>query len=127
MATFKKFEDIKAWQKARRLTSKIYSVTGSVRFAQDFGLRNQIQRASVSVMANIAEGYGRHSDKEFANFLSMAHASVSEVQSHLYVALDLSYISAEAFEELYNLLEEIGRMTFVLAAHLRKASKSGSL
>jgi len=124
MATFKKFEEIKAWQKARQLTNKIYIVTGSVRFAQDFGLRNQIQRASVSVMANIAEGYGRHSDKEFANFLSMAHASVSEVQSHLYVALDLSYISAEAFESLYDLLEEIGRMTFVLAAHLRKGTKS---
>jgi four helix bundle protein len=83
MATFRKFEDIKAWQKARRLTSKIYHATSSVRFAQDFGLRNQIQRASVSVMANIAEGYGRYSDKEFANFLNMAHASVSEVQSHL--------------------------------------------
>lgn len=55
MATFRKFEDIKAWKKARRLTSKIYHVTGSARFAQDFGLRNQIQRASVSVMANIAE------------------------------------------------------------------------
>jgi four helix bundle protein len=121
MATFKKFEDIKAWQKARRITSKIYNATGSVRFAQDFGLRNQIQRASVSVMANIAEGYGRHSDKEFANFLNMAHASVSEVQSHLYVALDLTYISAESFKELYELLEEIGRMTFVLAAHLRKS------
>jgi four helix bundle protein len=127
MATFKKFEDIKAWQKARRLTSKIYHVSGAVRFAQDFGLRNQVQRASVSVMANIAEGFGRHSDKEFANFLSIAHASVSEVQSHLYVALDLNYISAEAFEELYNLLEEIGRMTFMLAAHLRKNTSKGSL
>lgn len=94
--------------------------------AQDFGLRNQIQRASVSVMANIAEGYGRYSDKEFANFLNMAHASVSEVQSHLYVALDLSYISAEGFEELYDLLEEIGRMTFVLATHLRKTTKGPS-
>ena len=125
MATFRKFEDIKAWQKARLLTSKIYNVTASTRFAQDSGLRNQIQRASVSVMANIAEGYGRHSDKEFANFLSIAHASVSEVQSHLYVALDLGYISAGAFEELYNMLEEIGRMTFVLADHLRKANRSG--
>ena len=120
MATFKKFEDIRAWQKARLLTSKVYNITGTVRFAQDFGLRNQIQRASVSVMANIAEGFGRHSDKEFANFLSVAHASVSEVQSHLYVALDLRYISAVAFEELYELLEEIGKMTFVLATHLRK-------
>jgi four helix bundle protein len=127
MATFKKFEDIKAWQKARHLTSQIYGVTTSIRFAQDFGLRNQIQRASVSIMANIAEGYGRHSDKEFANFLNIAHASVSEVQSHLYVALDLSYISAEAFKELYGLLEEIGRMTFVLAAHLRKGDHSKPL
>ncbi|MGH9928470.1 MAG: four helix bundle protein [Pyrinomonadaceae bacterium] len=124
MATFKRFEDIKAWQKARRLTSRVYNVTGSVRFAQDFGLRNQIQRASVSVMANIAEGFGRHSDKEFANFLSVAHASVSEVQSHLYIALDLRYISVEAFKELYNLLEEIGKMTFVLAAHLRKPPRN---
>ena len=75
-------------------------------------------------MANIAEGFGRHSDKEFANFLSVAHASVSEVQSHLYVALDLRYISVEAFKELYNLLEEIGKMTFVLAAHLRKPPRN---
>ncbi len=121
MATFRRLEDIKAWQKARRVTRKIYNVTGSGRFAQDFGLRNQIQRASVSIMANIAEGFGRHSDKEFANFLSIAHASVSEVQSHLYVALDLKYLSNGAFDELYELLEEIGRMTFVLATHLRTA------
>jgi four helix bundle protein len=75
-------------------------------------------------MANIAAGFGRHSDKGFANFLSIAHASVSEVQSHLYVALDLNYISTDAFKELYRLLDEVGRMTFMLAVHLRKAKKS---
>lgn len=127
MATFRRFEEIKAWQKARGVTRKIYNVTGSGRFAQDFGLRNQIQRASVSIMANIAEGSGRHSDREFANFLSIAHASVSEVQSHLYVALDLSSLSKGAFDELYELLEEIGRMTFVLATHLRKTHRNQSL
>ena len=74
-------------------------------------------------MANIAEGFGRHSDKEFANFLSMAHASGSEVQSHLYVALDLDYIPVQVFGELYDLLDEIGRMTFMLAVHLRKSTK----
>jgi four helix bundle protein len=126
MATFKRFEDIKAWQKARRVTSKIYGITGAERFARDFGLRNQIQRASVSVMANIAEGFGRHSDKDFANFLSTAHASVSEVQSHLYVALDLEYIGTEVFEELYGLLNEIAGMTFRLATHLRSANTSRS-
>jgi len=127
MATFKKFEEIKAWQKARQLTTRIYKITSEQRFSRDFGLRDQIQRASVSIMANNAEGFGRHSDKEFANFLSIAHASVSEVQSHLYVALDLNYLSAESFKEIYGLLEEIGRMTFVLAAHLRAASRKPSL
>ncbi len=87
MATFSRFEDIQVWQKARQLTKRIYEATSSEGFARDYGLRSQIQRASVSIMANIAEGFGRRSDKEFANFLNMAHGSVSEVQSHLYVAL----------------------------------------
>ncbi len=73
-------------------------------------------------MANIAEGFGRRSDKEFANFLNMAHGSVSEVQSHLYVALDLNYIDQASFAELYDLLTEISRMTLTLAQRLR-ASK----
>lgn len=72
-------------------------------------------------MANIAEGFGRRSDKEFANFLNMAHGSATEVQSHLYVALDLSYISESTFSELNGLLDEISRMTLVLAQHLRKS------
>jgi four helix bundle protein len=92
MPTFNRFEDILAWQKAREVTRRIYEITASDRFARDYGLRNQLQRASVSIMANIAEGFGRHSDKEFANFLNMAHGSASETQSHLYVALDLGYI-----------------------------------
>ena len=119
MATFSRLEDIQVWQKARQLTKQIYEATSKGRFAQDYGLRNQIQRASISIMANIAEGFGRRSDKEFANFLNMAHGSASEVQSHLYVALDLSYINSSAFDELTGLLDEISRMTLVLAQHLR--------
>ena len=79
-------------------------------------------QASVSIMANIAEGFGRHSDKEFANFLNMAHGAVSEVQSHLYVALDLNYVDQISFAKLYDLLDEISRMTLALAQNLR-ASK----
>ncbi len=124
MPTFKRFEDIVAWQKARRLTNEIYKVTASQPFAKDYGLQRQVQRASVSIMADIAEGFGRHSDKEFANFLNISHASVSEVQSHLYVALDLAYIPKAVFDELYRLLDEVGRMTFMLAMHLRKDSSS---
>jgi len=90
-----------------------------VSFAKDFGLRDQIQRASVSIMANIAEGFGRHSDREFANFLNIAHASVSEIQSHLYVALALGYVSENAFRSLYDQFDEVSRMTLALSVHLR--------
>lgn len=119
MPTFKRLEDILAWQKARQATRLVYELTANGRFGRDYGLRNQTHRASVSVMANIAEGFGRRSDKEFANFLNMAHGSVSETQSHLYVALDLNYIEQDSFSKLYSLLDEISRMTLVLAQHLR--------
>jgi four helix bundle protein len=122
VATFSRLEEIQAWQKARQATRMIYRITAGGEFAKDYGLRDQIRRASVSIMANIAEGFGRRSDKEFANFLNMSHGSVSEVQSHLYVALDLNYIGQTAFDELYALLEEVSRMTLALAQRLR-ASK----
>jgi four helix bundle protein len=119
VATIKRFEDIQAWQKAREVTRLIYQVTADGSFAKDYGMRDQIQRASVSIMANIAEGFGRHSDKEFANFLNMAHGSASEVQSHLYVALDLNYIDENTFRKLYDLLDEVSRMTLAFAQRLR--------
>jgi four helix bundle protein len=122
MPTFKKFEDIQAWQKARKATKKVYQATSQNRFARDFGLRDQIQRASVSIMANIAEGFGRYSDKEFANYLNFAHSSVCEVQSHLYVALDLDYIEDATFKDLYDLLDEVSRMIRSLAVHLRRST-----
>ena len=119
MATFKRFEEIQAWQKARLTTREIYQITAAHSFARDYGLCDQIRRASVSIMANIAEGFGRHSDKEFANFLNIAHGSIAEVQSHLYVALDLCYIDQNRFAYLYKLLDEISRMTLALAQRLR--------
>ena len=119
MPTFKRIEDIQAWQKARQATRMIYELTEKGLFSKDFGLKNQIQRAAVSVMANIAEGFGRRSDKEFANFLNMAHGSVSETQSHLYVALDLGYLDQTSFTTVYDLLDEVSRMTLTLAQHLR--------
>src|SRR6185295_187245 len=119
MPTFRRIEDIQAWQKAREVTKMIYALTSNGNFAKDFGLRSQIQRASVSIMAHIAEGFGRRSDKEFANFLNMAHGSVSETQSHLYVALDLRYLDQATFAKLYDLLEEVSRMTLALAQRLR--------
>ncbi len=95
-----RFEDIQSWQKSRELTKKIYELTKHLAFRRDNGLCQQIQKASISVMANIAEGFDRQSRKEFSQFLN--YASASEVQSHLYVALDQRYISASELEEAYN-------------------------
>ncbi len=114
MAGFKRFEDILVWQKARGATRSIYRETIKGEFSTDYDLRGQIRRASISVMANIAEGFGRNSDKEFANYLNIAHGSAYEVQSHLYIALDLNYISEETFATLYGSLDEICRMLYAL-------------
>lgn len=118
MATFKKFEDILAWQKSRQATKIIYEITNRGIFSKDFGLRDQIRRSSVSVMANIAEGFGRRSNKEFSNFLNIAHGSAAETQSHLYVALDLNYLPRNDFDNLYNLYDEDSRMIMSLSQHL---------
>ena len=92
MAKFDGFEEIQAWQKAYDVTLRIYQMTETGRFAQDFGLKDQIRRASVSVMANIAEGHGRRSNSEFAHFLNIARGSAHEVQSHLHIAIGLGYL-----------------------------------
>ena len=119
MASIERFEDIQSWQKARVLTKQIYIITATERFSKDFGLRDQIRRSAVSIMANIAEGQGRNSDKEFANFLNIAHGSIAETQSHLYIALDLEYLNENDFGQIYDLLDEVGKMTMSLMKHLR--------
>jgi four helix bundle protein len=121
MATFKKFEDIQAWQKARATAKRIFSITNDGDFARDFTLRDQIKRSAISVMANIAEGHGRRTHTEFANFLNIARGSATETQSHLYVALDLNYLSQQDFSELYEMLEEVSKMTVALSQYLRNA------
>lgn len=119
MAAFKRFEDILAWQKARQVTRIIYQTTTKGEFYKDYDLRSQIRRASISIMANIAEGFGRRSDKEVSSFLNIAHGWAYEVQSHLYVALDLKYINQETFTDLYEPLNEICRMIYALSEKLR--------
>ena len=118
MAGFKRFEEILAWQKARQSTKLVYEETLNGDFAKDYDLRGQIRRSSISISANSAEGFGRKSDKEFAQFLSIALASAYETQSHLYLALDIGYISQEKFFMLYGTLDEICRMTFSLRQNL---------
>lgn len=111
MGKIERFEDIQAWQKARELNKNIYDITKNAHFSKDFSLRDQIRKASISIMANIAEGYGRRSKREFSNFLNMAHGSAAEVQCHLYVSLDLNYINHEDFQTIFEKVEEVSKMT----------------
>ena len=120
--TFTRFEDINVWQKARAITKEIYQITGKQDFAKDYGLKDQLRRSTVSIMANIAEGHGRRSDKEFANFLNFSMGSIAETKSHLYIFFDLKYISENEFTGLYEKSDELARMTFGLIKHLRGKS-----
>ena len=113
-----RFEDLIAWQKARVLTKNIYSATRSPAFARDFGLTNQIQRASVSIMSNLAEGFERKGTGEFHQFLCIAKASCAEVRSQLYVAFDVGYLVESEFQQLMEQSTEVGRIIGGLRASI---------
>ncbi len=119
MAKFERFEDIIAWQKARQLVGEIYTASSNGKFNKDFGLKDQIRRASVSVMLNIAEGFARRGDKQFGQFLHISQGSVAEVQSALYIALDQKYVDKDSFDQLYNQCTEISKMLSGLITYLR--------
>jgi four helix bundle protein len=122
----RRFEDIQAWQEARKLVKMIYLLTDEGKFARDFGLRDQIRRASVSIMANIAEGFDCDSQAEFARFLGIARRSAVEVQSLLYAALDVGYITEEDFKTYYAQTDKAKALTgaFRHALLRKKLSKS---
>jgi four helix bundle protein len=106
-----RFEDIEAWQEARKLVKMVYSVINkSPKFRKDFRLVNQVQDASVSAMSNIAEGFARRSNREFIQFLFISKSSAAEVQSQLYVALDQEYINQDDFGKIYNQAEIVSKM-----------------
>ena len=124
--TFQRFEDMEAWQKARELTREVYLISNGDRFGRDFGLRDQIRRASVSVMANIAEGFDRSGTGEFVQFLSIAKGSVGEVKSHLYVAFDQGYLPDQhVFDHVFALATQVGRLIGGLMGYLRTTKLSG--
>ena len=126
MARIEQFEDIDAWKKARELAQAVYEVTSVGEFARDFGLRDQIRRAAVSVMSNIAEGFERSGDKEFRQFLSLAKGSAGEVKAQLYVALDARFLSQEQFDQLYSLATETGRLIGGFMRYLTDSGYKGS-
>jgi four helix bundle protein len=121
-----RFEDLIAWQKARLLTAEIYRVTSQGHFARDFGFRDQICRAAVSVMSNIAEGFERNRAVEFHQFLSIAKASCGELRSQLYVALDAGYLKQDVFDAMRSQAEEVSRIAGGLRASVaQRRSASG--
>lgn len=115
-----RFEDLIAWQKSRQLTVEIYRITTHGEFAKDFGLRDQIRRAAVSVMSNIAEGFDRGSRGEFHQFLVVAKASCAEVRSQLYVAQDVGYLDPEVFSNLNSRTDELSKILGGLRAAVQK-------
>ena len=115
-----KFEDLVAWQKARELTREVYRLTRAAPFCNDFGLRDQVQRAAVSVMSNLAEGFERGSSAEFHQFVVVAKASCAELRSQLYVALDAGYMSEEEFRHASGLAVEVSRIIGGLKVAVRK-------
>lgn len=105
-----RFEDLIAWQKARALVREVYLATRRTQFARDFGLAQQIQRAAVSILSNIAEGFERAHPREFHQALATARASCAEVRAQLYVALDVGYLTTAQFDQLLTKAVEVGRI-----------------
>ena len=126
MAKIERFEDLEAWKLARELTRTVYRVSSVGEFARDFALRDQIRRAAVSILSNIAEGFERGGDKEFLQFLATAKGSCGEVRSQLYVALDQLYIDDEQFKSVSGEALEVSRMISGLIKYLRQSELRGS-
>ncbi len=126
MARIERFEEIEAWRLARRATNRVYDITCTEPFCRDYALVNQIRRASVSVMSNIAEGFEREGNKEFLQFLAIAKGSCGEVRSQLYIAADRNYIDTGTFEEIAKLLIETSKTISGFMKYLQGATERGS-
>ena len=124
MPTISRFEEIEAWKTARQLTNIIYEFTAQERFSRDFGLRDQVRRAAVSVMSNIAEGFESQTQAQFVRYLGVAKASAGEVRSQLYIALDQSYISKEQFDQAFDLADKVLRQLVRFIVYLESNPKS---
>ena len=126
MAKVQRFEELEAWQTARAAVELVYEASSNGKFSRDFALRDQIRRAAVSMMSNIAEGFSRRSNREFAQFLFMAKASAAEAQSQMYVALDQGYLNQDKFRLLYDQTDRFARQISVLITYLlgRQGPKS---
>ncbi|HEY2919550.1 MAG TPA: four helix bundle protein [Candidatus Binatia bacterium] len=121
----KSFEDLEIWKDARRLTQEIYNLSRLPRFSKDFCLRDQMQRAAVSIMSNIAEGFERGGNQEFVQFLYIAKGSCGELRSQLYVAVDQEYVDQKVADNLLVILKRLSVMIKHLIDHLKRSGMRG--
>jgi four helix bundle protein len=119
MSKVSRFEDLKCWQASRKLVKEIYSLAESEKLFKDFETKSQIKRAALSTMSNIAEGFGKFSNREFIRYLDTAQSSALEVKSILYVLLDMNYILPEKFDILNRVVEDMRYLTLALIKYLR--------
>ena len=125
MSRIERFEDLEVWKSSRSLANLIYNASSAGSFARDFALRDQIRKASISVVSNIAEGFERDGDKEFVQFLFMAKGSCGEVRAQLYLASDRAYLSDEQFSKLTRDATELSRMISGLIKYLKQSQLTG--
>ncbi len=123
------FEDLPIWRDALRLTKIIYDVSARLPWSRDYGLRDQIRRAMISVTANIVEGFEKNNNNEFSRYLRISKGSIGEVRNHLYVALSVEYIGKEDFEKMNNELKRIAQQIggFIVYLQRYKQSKIGNV
>lgn len=126
MSKIERFEEIESWKLARETTNLVYAATKSEKFSRDFALCNQIRRASISILSNIAEGFERNGNKEFLQFLSVAKGSCGEVRAQLYIALDQQYLDGATFEIIFDKLLATSRLISGLMRYLQQSDLRGS-
>ena len=121
----KNFEDLEIWKESRRLTRETYTLSMAPKFSKDFGLRDQMRRAAVSIMSNIAEGFERGGNQEFVQYLYIAKGSCGEARSQLYVALDQDYVNPKVTDNLLVMLKRLSVMIKHLIDHLKRSGMRG--
>lgn len=124
--TIRRFEDLVAWQRARKLIVAVYAASRVGAFAKDYSFKDQIRRAVISIGSNIAEGFDRGNNKEFLFFLGIAKGSAAEARSQLYSAFDLGYVEQKVFDDLFSQLEEVAKLINGLISSLRKTDIAGT-
>ncbi|MCX7841000.1 MAG: four helix bundle protein [Anaerolineae bacterium] len=122
MGTITRFEEIEAWQTARELTRLVYTLTNQGAFARDFGLRDQMRRAAVSILSNIAEGFESRTRRLFIEYLGRAKASAGELRAQAYVALDVGYLTQEQFAQLFDLVDKCSRQISRFMTYLERSN-----